>query len=81
MPNASASGSGAPKTIQTPWGPILKGGSGSSKSKLGMVELQMSFDYNANILYVTIIQGKNLRTGSDNVKPDAFVMGYLLPYR
>ena len=48
-----------------------------------MIELQMSFDYNANILYVTIIQGKNLKTfsGTNVAKPDAFILGYLLPKR
>ena len=54
-----------------------------NRPQLGMVELQMSFDYNANILYVTIIQGKNLKTFSGNnvAKPDAFILGYLLPKR
>ena len=48
-----------------------------------MIELQMSFDYNANILYVTIIQGKNLKTfsGTNVARPDAFILGYLLPKR
>jgi hypothetical protein len=47
-----------------------------------MVELQMSYDYNANILYVTIIQAKKLKTFSGIVaKPDAFILGYLLPQR
>ncbi len=45
-----------------------------------MIELQMSYDYNANILYMTIIQAKNLKTFSGAVaKPDAFILGYLLP--
>ena len=67
-------------TIQTPWGRINR--SQKPANQLGMVELQMSFDYNANILYVTIIQAKNLRTFSGNVaKPDAFIVGYLLPQR
>ena len=54
-----------------------------NRPKLGMVELTMMFDYNANILYVTIIQGKNLKTfgGTNIAKPDAFILGYLLPKR
>lgn len=43
------------------------------------MELQMSYDYNANIFYVTIIQAKNLKTFSGLIaKPDAFILGYLL---
>lgn len=70
-------------TIQTPWGRIDKSSlNRSASSQLGMVELQMSYDYNANILYVTIIQAKNLKTFSGAVaKPDAFILGYLLPQR
>ena len=67
------------KTLNTPWGKIVK----PTKSEfLGMVEIQMSFDYNANILYVTIIQAKNLKSFSGNIaKPDAFILGYILPHR
>ena len=67
------------KTLNTPWGKIVK----PTKSEfLGMVEIQMSFDYNANILYVTIIQAKNLKSHSGNIaKPDAFILGYILPHR
>ena len=56
------------KIINTPWGKIEK----ISKSKLGMVELQMSFDYNANILYVTILQAKNLKSFVDNIAKGPF---------
>ena len=68
------------KTLNTPWGKIEKP---PTKSELlGMVEIQMSFDYNANILYVTIIQAKNLKSFSGNIaKPDAFILGYILPHR
>ena len=68
------------KTLNTPWGKIEK--PATTKSELGMVEIQMSFDYNANILYVTIIQAKNLKSFSGNIaKPDAFILGYILPHR
>ena len=68
-------------TIKTPWGRLDRGAL-KPQPQLGMVELQMSFDYNANILYVTVIQAKNLKTFSGNVaKPDAFILGYLLPQR
>ena len=68
------------KIINTPWGKI--DASKNNMPKLGMVEIQMSFDYNANILYVTILQAKNLKTFSGNIaKPDAFILGYILPQR
>ena len=82
MTNPNASSNAKSGTIQTPWGRINRAQKPQMQPQLGMVELQMSFDYNANILYVTIIQAKNLRTFSGNIaKPDAFIVGYLLPQR
>ena len=82
MNNPNASSNAKSGTIQTPWGRINRAQKPQMQPQLGMVELQMSFDYNANILYVTIIQAKNLRTFSGNIaKPDAFIVGYLLPQR
>ena len=65
------------------WNPKISMSASLNRPKLGMVELTMMFDYNANILYVTIIQGKNLKTfgGTNIAKPDAFILGYLLPKR
>ena len=77
---SGAATSAGRQIIQTPWGQLDK--AALNRPQLGMVELQMSFDYNANILYVTIIQGKNLKSFTGNVaKPDAFILGYLLPQR
>ncbi|XP_071744057.1 uncharacterized protein [Lepeophtheirus salmonis] len=47
----------------------------------GQVEIQVSYDYTAEIFYVTIVRAKNLRNVdySPSSQPDAFITGYLIP--
>ena len=50
--------------------------------RLGQIEMTLSFDYSANILYITIMRGRNFRSFvNGDPRPDAFIMGYLLPGR
>lgn len=49
---------------------------------LGQVELLLSYDYTQSILYVTVIRGRGLQSFvNGDSRPDAFIMGCLLPQR
>ena len=42
----------------------------------------MSYDSRARILYVTVMRGRHLKSFiNGDPRPDAFLMGYLLPER
>ncbi len=55
---------------------------GTKRHRPGQLEVSLSFDHSARILYATVARGRNLKsTENPGGKPNAFVVGYLLPER
>lgn len=56
---------------------------GHQEQPMGEVQLQICYDSQANILYVTVLRARGLHTVREDgdTRPDSFIKVYLLPGR